>query len=606
MTDHKLDRSLLQRFGIDRLRPAQARVIDQLLAGHRTLAVLPTGGGKSLCYQWTSQRLDGITIVVSPLIALMKDQCDALRSRGIAAARLDGTVSHDQWADQWRSIHSGETKLLYVSPERFFNERFDQVLNALPIAMLAIDEAHCMSQWGHAFRPDYRRLPSVIERWNIPLTLALTATASKQTVRDLRQLLHIEARHVVAAPLRRPNLTLRRTIVGNARRDDCLLNYLHRHDRGATIVYVTRRSTAEQVAAMLSDNGLPADAYHAGLDSQQRDQLANKFRQSKTGIVVATIAFGMGIDKPDIRHVIHYNLPSSVESYSQEIGRAGRDGKPAMANVLLVPQDRVAIDNLAYGDLPSVSAIQKALDRLVGQADHFVISLGKLAWECDLRTHVLASMLVELELRDQIRSRPSRYDVYRVRPRLSFPAIMRKLKSVDDHRQTMMLVLEHLTKSKRDYRINLVQASRSTGRSRAELITALEQLAMQGWIELTPGDLMHVLEWIKRPDSTRRLARTLQARFGKQVEASSRRVDDVLSLLSGDMCLSKALSRHFGGRSGRDCGRCSVCNGEHASDLDTSLPSGIGSSAGQTLLSAKREYPDVLREPLDQARFLCG
>lgn len=602
--DDRINDILKQRFGMSRLRPHQAKVIGHLLAGHSTLAVLPTGGGKSLCYQLTSQLLPGLTIVVSPLIALMKDQCDALSARGIAAARLDQSVSHRQLARQWAAIEQGETKLLYVAPERFFNERFHAAIRSLTISMLAIDEAHCISQWGHAFRPDYLRLPQCVQQWNIPLTLALTATASKRVIGEISQMLSIDRPHVVVAPLHRKNLQLRRTIVGDASRTDLLHDRLASRSAGATLVYVTRRATAEQVAQELAARGWPAVAYHAGMDDATRDNVLRQFMASTDGIVVATIAFGMGVDKPNVRYVYHYNLSSSIESYSQEIGRAGRDGRTAICESLVVPEDRVALENLAHGDLPTPTAMATLLQRLIHQPDRFHIAPGKLAWEVNLRPSTLATMMISLHRLGHIAVLPVRYDTYRVQPQIPLTSMIAKS---DAHwRGRVEMVIAALTKSRRDYRINLIAAINATGTNRETWIDTLEHLANRGWIELTVGDAMAGYQWLERPASWKRLATKLQNEMRKPIAAVGDRLDALLGLMTTNDCMAAELSRHFGGRNRIACGVCSPCSGETVGDVRPSVATGIGTSARSVLDSVIATHPDLFEEPIDRAKFLCG
>ena len=282
--------------------------------------MFPTGGGKSLCYQLPSQLLPGTTVVVSPLIALMKDQCDAMAQRGIKAARLDSTLSNEEFRDSMRGIRDGSIKMLYVAPERFFNERFLASVGSLNVSLMAIDEAHCISQWGHNFRPDYLKLAELARRLDADRVLALTATATPSVLADIREAFDIAADDAICTPFHRPNLQLLASVVDPGQTCDHLLDRLRSRPPGATIVYVTLQRTATEVAQRLSDDGVVATAYHAGLKPEDRAAIQQRFLADPNAIIVATIAFGMGIDKADIRYVYHFNPPKSLESYAQEIG----------------------------------------------------------------------------------------------------------------------------------------------------------------------------------------------------------------------------------------------------------------------------------------------
>lgn len=331
--------SLRTYFGFDRFLPGQEEVIGHLLSGRSAAAVFPTGGGKSVCYQLPALLLEGVTLVISPLIALMKDQIDSLSRRGIAAARLDSTLTADEYAETVRQARTGKLRLLYVAPERFQNERFRQAIEQLHVALFAVDEAHCISEWGHNFRPDYLKLVEFARRCRAERLLALTATATPQVLDEVRRAFGIEPQCAVRNSAYRPNLTLLTTPVDSADHESLLIRRLRERPAGPTIIYVTLQRTAEELAAKLSSSGFAARAYHAGLENEDRTTVQNWFMASTSGIVVATIAFGMGIDKADIRYVYHFNPPKSLENYAQEIGRAGRDGRPGVCEVLFCPDD---------------------------------------------------------------------------------------------------------------------------------------------------------------------------------------------------------------------------------------------------------------------------
>ncbi|MDC7682935.1 RecQ family ATP-dependent DNA helicase [Asticcacaulis sp. BYS171W] len=322
-------RETLQKvFGYDDFRGQQARVIAAILNGDDVLTILPTGGGKSLCYQIPALMRPGFGLVISPLIALMSDQVQALKARGVRAERLDSSVSMNERMQLWDACRDGEIDLLYMSPEALNQSFVLDKLSRLPVNLVAIDEAHCVSHWGHDFRPEYRALGQLKGLFRDVPTLALTATADLHTRRDIKKALHIEDAVEIIDSFDRPNLSLRlmkRT--GSAQK--MILDMLRRQKNASGIIYSGSRDGAEKLARLLSSEGYKADAYHAGLAPKLREDRLKDFLADRTKIMVATIAFGMGINKPDVRFVIHADPPSSLEAYWQEVGRAGRDGKPA-------------------------------------------------------------------------------------------------------------------------------------------------------------------------------------------------------------------------------------------------------------------------------------
>lgn len=318
---------LKKHFGYEEFRPMQAEIVEHCLAGRDALVLMPTGGGKSLCYQLPALALPGLTIVVSPLIALMKDQVDALRANGIAAAFLNSSLSSEEATQIEEQAARGELKLLYLAPERIAMPQTQYFLQTLKVSLFAIDEAHCISEWGHDFRPDYRTL-RVLRQW-FPQTpvIALTATANARVRDDILKQLGLENGRVFQSSFNRPNLIYR--VIPKKRALDRLLLELRARPNQAAIVYCFSRKGTEKTAADLRENGVNAAAYHAGLAAPERTRVQEAFIRDQISVIVATVAFGMGIDKPDVRLVVHMDLPKSVEGYYQETGRAGRDGLPS-------------------------------------------------------------------------------------------------------------------------------------------------------------------------------------------------------------------------------------------------------------------------------------
>jgi ATP-dependent DNA helicase RecQ len=318
---------LKKHFGYDSFRPLQKEIIDTVLSGRDTLVLMPTGGGKSLCFQLPALTFDGITLVVSPLIALMKDQVDALRANGIEAGFINSSLSAADQVDVMKRATSGELKILYLAPERIGSYGFTDFLETLDVSLLAIDEAHCISEWGHDFRPDYRNLSFLRQKISSAPVIALTATATPLVREDILSQLGMKKDAVFVSSFNRENLHYSVRPKYNATGQ--LIDLLKDHKEESAIVYCFSRKNTEEVAQSLCRAGLPAAPYHAGLDKKLRIQTQERFIRDETPIIVATIAFGMGIDKPDVRMVVHMDLPKTIEGYYQETGRAGRDGLPS-------------------------------------------------------------------------------------------------------------------------------------------------------------------------------------------------------------------------------------------------------------------------------------
>ncbi len=337
-------------FGLKQFRPLQRSIIDEVIAGRDAFVLMPTGGGKSLCYQLPALHRDGVALVVSPLISLMKDQVDALRANGVRAAMWNSAMTPEARGEVRRALLAGDLDLLYVAPERALNTSFLDLVSGRPVALLAIDEAHCVSQWGHDFRPEYAGLGALRERLpGVPL-IALTATADPQTRDDIVDVLGLGGARAFATSFDRPNI--RYTVREKHQPRQQLLRFLAGREQASGIVYCLSRRRVEEVAEALEAQGLRAAAYHAGLAAGTRSDVQERFLRDELDIVVATVAFGMGIDKPDVRYVVHYDLPRHMEGYYQETGRAGRDGLPSEALLLFGTQD-VAAARFQVGQVAS-------------------------------------------------------------------------------------------------------------------------------------------------------------------------------------------------------------------------------------------------------------
>ena len=331
--------TLKKYFGYDEFRPLQEEIVKDALAGRDVFALMPTGGGKSLCFQLPALLREGMTIVVSPLIALMKDQVDALQTSGVAATFLNSTLDREEAIKRLRGLNRGEYQLLYLAPERLMLDTFlERALN-WNITQIAIDEAHCISEWGHDFRPEYRELAKLRRHLpDIPI-MALTATATERVRADIIKQLKLREPQCYVASFNRPNLTYR--VVAKSSPDEQLLTFIRSRPDDSGIVYCASRRTAESLAKKLSRDGVAAKPYHAGLDASHRSKHQEAFLRDDVRVITATIAFGMGINKPNVRFVVHHDLPKNIESYYQETGRAGRDGLPGDCVLLFSASDVV-------------------------------------------------------------------------------------------------------------------------------------------------------------------------------------------------------------------------------------------------------------------------
>ncbi len=329
-------------FGYDEFRPTQKDVIDSVLAGHDTLAIMPTGGGKSLCFQVPALLFDGLTVVVSPLISLMQDQVRQLHAAGVDAVVMNSTLSTEEYAANQEAVASGRAKMLYLAPETLMQPRTMELLRKVKVSCLTIDEAHCISQWGHDFRPEYRQLADVRSTFKDAVCIALTATATPRVREDIAQSLGLAQSAQFVASFDRPNLFLKAEEKEGGY--DQLTRFMDQVEGTSGIIYCSTRKTTEAIAKKLVSKGIRARAYHAGLSSDQRQKNQDMFIRDDLDVIVATVAFGMGIDKPDVRWVVRYDMPSSIESFYQEIGRAGRDGQPAECLLLFGGADLSTIE----------------------------------------------------------------------------------------------------------------------------------------------------------------------------------------------------------------------------------------------------------------------
>ncbi|HWD40688.1 MAG TPA: RecQ family ATP-dependent DNA helicase [Fimbriimonas sp.] len=600
-----LETLLRDRFGFDSFRTGQAEVVEALLAGRSALAVFPTGGGKSLCYQLPALLIDGLTVVVSPLIALMKDQIDFLSSRGVKAARVDSTIGSENAIEVSQAIEAGELKLLYVAPERFNNERFVAEMKRTRIGLFAIDEAHCISEWGHNFRPDYLKLAETAREIGVERVLALTATATPSVVEDICGAFSIDSKDAVVTGFYRPNLNLLTTPTTFQERDRLLLSRIQQRPPGSTIVYVTLQKTAETVAAFLIENGLAARPYHAGMDADLRHETQDWWIREPSGVVVATIAFGMGIDKASVRYVYHYNLPKSLESYSQEIGRAGRDGLPSIVEVLACVDDVPVLENFAFGDTPSRESIHELvasiLDWSPGEA--VPVSHYELSQQFDMRILVLRTALTYLELMGVLQSGTPIYCGYDLKPLHAVSYIAAQFPGA--HGEFVTDLFSIAKKGRIWFGVNPDEAASKLRVERKRVVRAIDVMERQGLVEVKAGDVRAPYTLVKPGVTCAALVEDLAEKFQRREDQEIARIKQVIDLIQLDGCQVNALVAHFGESRSSPCGHCTYCqSGERQSFR---APDGPAISLTHTDLKGLIDRcPPNFQTARHLAKLLCG
>ena len=597
--------SLQQHFGFSTLRHGQAEVIERILAGHSVAAIFPTGSGKSLCYQLPALHLPHLTLVISPLLALMRDQLDFLRSKGIAAAALDSTLDANQSRELMAQVERGELKILMISVERLKNERFRRFIARIPLSLLVVDEAHCISEWGHNFRPDYLKLPSYRQQLQIPQVLLLTATATPAVIADMQRKFAIAPENVVATGFYRANLDITVLPVPHVQRDQELLRLIAQDPRLPTIVYVTLQQTAERVATLLQQEGIRAQAYHAGMASEQREAIQQGFMSNRHDCIVATIAFGMGIDKANIRRVVHYDLPKSIENYSQEIGRAGRDGQPAHCTVLASREQVPVLENFVYGDTPDRQSIALVLEEIRNSPAEWEITLWRLSQSSNIRQLPLKTLLVYLELAGVIAPAYSYFAEFRFKFIQSSDEILNRFNG--ERRQFLQQVFAAAPRARSWCSLDLAELAR-LGAERSRAVTALDYLHQQGWIELESKQMTEVYHRLTLPDDLQPLIQQLHQQFLDKERSELQRIQQMLQFFESSACLSQQLAHYFADtQAPQRCGHCSSCRGAHVT-----LPEAASSSLLQSapLASWLQQLAQTCSpHPLTPrlvARHLCG
>ncbi|KAF1830244.1 ATP-dependent DNA helicase [Decorospora gaudefroyi] len=576
------NRILKDRFQLNGFRLEQEGAITRLLDGGSALVVFPTGGGKSLCYQvpavafrYQDEQLgrqtrgkSGVTLVISPLIALMRDQVDALHRRGVKAAALNSSMSRDQFLAAQDDLRNGRLDLIYCAPERLNSEGFISSLKDIPggIRLLAVDEAHCISEWGHSFRPDYLKIARFAKEAAVERVVCLTATATPKVADDIRDAFAIPEEGLFRTTMYRPNLRL--LAEANTKATDYVAKlaiHLKKYP-GPTIVYVTIQKGAETLAAQLQNLGFNARPYHAGMATPIRAKTQDEFLVSQNMIVVATIAFGMGIDKPDIRSIVHFDMPDSIESYSQQIGRAGRDGKPSVCMFYLATKDFYLRNIFTYGDRPSIRSLRLLMQDICSPAraqlkagDTFTLSLYTQGQETDIKAVVLGILYAQMELHFGLfRAAGMLYSRYKYM--VKKPDIVHS-----DCSHAASVIIAGSAKASRWTHVALDELADSSGIPRANLVRKIDEWNECDAIELKKEGVQNIFRLERPLPSTPQEIDDIVHQLDVSMHATEKqnlaRTKTMLSLITDQRCFSRAIADYFGETStlAQECGHCTWC-----------------------------------------------
>ena len=553
-------------FAYTSFRPGQEEAIDSILAGQNTIVVMPTGGGKSLIFQLAALVLNGVTIVISPLISLMKDQVDSLTKIGVPATFINSSISPAEVDARLAQIKAGDFKIVYIAPERFYNQSFVASLCNIKVALCAIDEAHCISQWGHDFRPSYLRLHQVINSVGNPPVVALTATATPEVRGDIIKQLNLISPTMVITGFARPNLQFGVAALNDRAKMEMIVDFIKSAPAQTGIVYVGTRSKADELVDILTSYDVKAVTYHAGMDSASREWVQNSFMSGEAQVVVATNAFGLGINKKDIRFVIHHDMPGTIEAYYQEAGRAGRDGKPSFCLLLYSPKDRYLREFFIKGDNPGSHIILEIYDFLRRRAsddpgESILITYSELGQKLSESVPEMAigTSLKILEREGYI-SRPNEKTANAWLQAKAGPDKM--LEALGKRAKTQIEILTKLierfsSELQKGWEISLEEIASILKIKRETLLRMIKKLDEQGLLEYRPPFKGTEIKVLKSVDSAD-LNLDFSALKAKEQRAYEK-LDEMESYVYSDLCRQQYILNYFGDHNSKKCGQCDVC-----------------------------------------------
>ncbi|HEV7892692.1 MAG TPA: RecQ family ATP-dependent DNA helicase [Pyrinomonadaceae bacterium] len=551
-------------FGFEGFREGQREVVEAILEGHDTVVVMPTGGGKSLCFQLPALMREGVTIVVSPLIALMKDQVDALAARGLPATFINSSLDFEEQKARVAGLRRGDYKLLYVAPERFRSTHFVETLRNANISLFAIDEAHCISQWGHDFRPDYLRLQSFREAVGSPQTVALTATATPYVRADIIEQLNLSDPRAFVSGFDRPNLSIGVVHTEREREKFARIRQLATEYEGQSgIIYTSTRKSVEQIAQKLKGERLSVVGYHAGMTDDERVRAQDDFMSGRTQMIVATNAFGMGIDKPDIRFVVHFHLPGSIEAYYQEIGRAGRDGAQSVCLLLFNYADKRTQDYFIEGSYPPPELIANVYQALVGTGQKRIeLSTREVAARAGVRNEMaVQSALITLEKAGHIERGSGSENRANLRllmpPQLAREAVGARRSA--QLKQVLFGLLGGYELNERfDSEIDVADFAETLGMELAQMRRALSSLAEAGIVRYQSARRTRGLVMLDEQPATR--LRIRPEELARRAALEQRKLREMISFCYTEDCYRTFILDYFGDRARTDsCGTCGNC-----------------------------------------------
>ena len=555
-------------FNYENFRPGQEKAIDSVLNNQDTVAVLPTGGGKSMIYQLPALVLEGITIVVSPLISLMKDQVDSLDEVGIPATYINSTLNPKEIEKRLENMKSGQYRLIYIAPERFYSQVFLKQLKTLKVSLFAIDEAHCISQWGHDFRPSYIRLKDAIDLVGRPPVLALTATATKEVREDIIKQLDLKDVNLIVSGFSRPNLHFASLSVSGGQKMSKILQLFKGPELGTGIIYVGTRAKAEEIVSYLNEFNIKAVEYHAGLDADSRSWVQEQFMKSEADVVVATNAFGLGINKQNIRFVIHYDIPGTIEAYYQEAGRAGRDGKDSFCLLFHSATDRYLQEFFIQGDNPSPDTVMSVYDLLLqmdeekeyGQ-DNLLFTYSEITknMEVSVPEMAIGTCLKILEKENYI-SRPNerRANAF-LKKKVDFKEVKEQVSNRAKNQKKVLEVIEDRLSQEVDsgWQFSLDEAAVIFKMEKNSLLRAIKSLAEKNLIEFRPPFRGTEIKIIKRVEPEE-LMPTLE-KLKEKARKAYEKLDLMENYVYTKMCRQVYILNYFGERNSKNCGVCDNC-----------------------------------------------